>query len=1115
MSVLRTHTAAAVLALGLGATQTTAGENVMVVFDGSNSMWGQIDGKAKIEIARGVMSNLLGEWTEDREVGLMAYGHRTRGDCTDIETLVAPGSGTRGDILARINAITPTGKTPLTDAVQRAAEELAYTDQPATVVLISDGLESCDRDPCALAEALEKGGVGFTAHVVGFGLAGDADAASLSCIAEETGGQYISASNAQELGNALSAVSTAVAEPIETITPTEPEPEPPTFPVTVLGPKTAVGGSEITVSWGPTFNEGDYITIVPLGADKDTFGPYLTVGKVTEKPIVIPGGEGIYEIRYVANDNGYKVLGTTELEITKPQVILTAADTLPAGAETDIAWDPTIYSGDYITIVPAGSDPATYGPYATTGQSTDTTLNAPGTPGLYEVRYVLRVDERTVASRMLELTKPDVTLVVPQSAPAGSAVPISWGPTINRADYITIVAAGADEGTFGTYFSVYDNSRGEINAPATPGIYEVRYVLNSQSKTAASAIIEVTEAQVGLTIPERVDAGAEFAVSWDRTINYQDYINIVPAGADEGKFGNYFTVYDKVKGKLAAPAEPGIYEVRYVLNEGYKTAGSATIEVTEPQINVTAPDAVVTGSDFPVSWDRVINSSDYINIVPAVADEGTFGNYVTVRDKLKGKLTAPADPGLYEVRYVLNQGYKTAGSVTIEVTLPEVTISAPETVTMGSKFMVSWTGTVNVDDYVTVVPMGTEEGEYGNYAVVRDKGESTLNAPATPGMYEVRYVLRQGVKTMARTMVEVVEPSITLTAPETALAGSKVTINWSAPVNPNDYITVVPVGTDEGEYGNYVVVRAETSKELQMPSETGMYEIRYVLREGVQTMARSMIEITAPEITVTAPDEAIAGSKIPVSWTGTVSLSDYITIVPVGTDEGEYGTYFQVRDKTEKDLRAPADTGMYEIRYVLREGARTMTSTLIEITEPQVTLATVDAVRAGDDFVVSWTNAVDDSDYITIVPVGTPDGKYGDYVQARGKSEKSLTAPDETGLYEVRYVLREGPRVLVRHPIEVLAKDAALDTGASITAPESAAPGSVITVTWSVTSDSKDQRITLARPDQAIFTWIAAVKIKDTTSAEIELPADSGVYELRFLDVSNQEVLSRKVIRVQ
>ncbi|MFP4451699.1 MAG: vWA domain-containing protein, partial [Rhodosalinus sp.] len=218
-----------------------ADQNVMIVFDGSNSMWGQIDGTAKIEIARDLMENLLGNWAETRKVGLMAYGHRRRGDCSDIEILVAPGEDTRAGILERIDGITPTGKTPLTDAVEKAATALSYTDAPATVVLISDGLESCERDPCAVSEELERAGVGFTAHVVGFGL-DDEDAGALSCIAENTGGQYLSARNADELGAALSAVGTAVAaEP-------EPEPEPePRDEVTVSAPETTLAGAAFDV----------------------------------------------------------------------------------------------------------------------------------------------------------------------------------------------------------------------------------------------------------------------------------------------------------------------------------------------------------------------------------------------------------------------------------------------------------------------------------------------------------------------------------------------------------------------------------------------------------------------------------------------------------------------------------------------------------------------------------------------------------------------------------------------------------------------------------------------------------------------------------------------------
>ncbi|MEM9127939.1 MAG: VWA domain-containing protein, partial [Pseudomonadota bacterium] len=303
----------------------------MIVFDGSNSMWGQIDGTAKIEIARDLMDNLLGGWVEGRNVGLMAYGHRRRGDCGDIEVLVQPTQQGRQRILDNINAITPTGKTPLTDAVGAAAQALSYTDQPATVVLISDGLESCERDPCALAKTLSQGGVGFTAHVVGYGLGAEEDVSSLACIAENTGGQYITASNGQELGAALSTVSTAVAQ-------SEPEPEPEPEPaqqvVEVTGPETAMGGSDIQATWTPTLAESDYINVVPVGTDPGEFGSYVRIGQSEQITLPVPGVEGLYEIRYLHNQTK-TVLGHHTLEVTKPQVDLNAPDQVQTGATFD------------------------------------------------------------------------------------------------------------------------------------------------------------------------------------------------------------------------------------------------------------------------------------------------------------------------------------------------------------------------------------------------------------------------------------------------------------------------------------------------------------------------------------------------------------------------------------------------------------------------------------------------------------------------------------------------------------------------------------------------------------------------------------------------------------
>ena len=218
--IISIFTAVAVLTAGsFSAAQETAApadsadaQSVIMVLDGSGSMWGQIDGVAKIDVARGVIGDLLGDWDQNVHMGLIAYGHREKGACGDIETLVDVGPVDAAGVMAKINAINPVGKTPISASVMKAAEALKFTEEKATVILVSDGIETCNADPCALAKELESKGVDFTAHVIGFDVA-ESDQASLSCLAETTGGKFISAQNADELTDALTQTVAAVKEP--------------------------------------------------------------------------------------------------------------------------------------------------------------------------------------------------------------------------------------------------------------------------------------------------------------------------------------------------------------------------------------------------------------------------------------------------------------------------------------------------------------------------------------------------------------------------------------------------------------------------------------------------------------------------------------------------------------------------------------------------------------------------------------------------------------------------------------------------------------------------------------------------------------------------------------
>lgn len=213
MNWTRSVLSAAAITLGIHAAALAQTADTIVVFDGSGSMWGQIDGRAKIEIARETLSSVLTEIPSATRIGMIAYGHRQKGVCSDIETVVsvAPASQSVPRMIDVANRLLPKGKTPLSDAVKIAADELRYTENAATVILVTDGIETCNADPCALATELENAGIGFTAHVIGFDLSQE-EGRQVQCLADNTGGLYLAAKNADELGDALR--RTVQADPI-------------------------------------------------------------------------------------------------------------------------------------------------------------------------------------------------------------------------------------------------------------------------------------------------------------------------------------------------------------------------------------------------------------------------------------------------------------------------------------------------------------------------------------------------------------------------------------------------------------------------------------------------------------------------------------------------------------------------------------------------------------------------------------------------------------------------------------------------------------------------------------------------------------------------------------
>lgn len=351
---------------------------IIIVLDASGSMWGKIQDRTKIEIAREVIAGLTKDWDPTIELGLMAYGHRREGDCKDIELLIPVSKADPRQIVQTVNALQPKGKTPLSEAVRQAAERLDYKKSKATVILVSDGEESCGADPCAVGAALKKAGADFTVHVVGFDVKKE-ERMGLVCLAKNTGGLFFAAKDASELKAALvTVVKQAKQLPNVTITAV---PKPGAKP----------------------FASTDYVSIHPLGPDGKPVEKQITGDHGNPTRFALPAGR--YQVRVKVG----KGIALAEFEV-KPEKVTELTVVVGVGKVRITAVPKPgakpFTSTNYVGIFPLGPDgkPAKEQLTGSYGNPTEFTLPA----GRYQAR--VKVGEG-IAATEFEVKPEEITPV--------------------------------------------------------------------------------------------------------------------------------------------------------------------------------------------------------------------------------------------------------------------------------------------------------------------------------------------------------------------------------------------------------------------------------------------------------------------------------------------------------------------------------------------------------------------------------------------------------------------------------------------------------------------------------------------------------------------------------
>jgi hypothetical protein len=194
--------------------------------------------------------------------------------------------------------------------------------------------------------------------------------------------------------------------------------------------------------------------------------------------------------------------------------------------------------------------------------------------------------------------------------------------------------------------------------------------------------------------------------------------------------------------------------LRWALFEGLRTEEPEA--PAPPTTTVKFPPSVLAGDVVEVRWTGPDAAEDFISLALPENPGDAYEVWERTDSGNPVVLTAPLQPGAYEIRYVSGTGAKMLAQAPIEVTATAIELQAPATVVADQRFEIRWTGSSVPGDFIAISRPNAPPQRMSDWASTATGSPVTLAAPTRPGAYEVRFVRKSGLEILALTSIEVI-----------------------------------------------------------------------------------------------------------------------------------------------------------------------------------------------------------------------------------------------------------------------------------------------------------------------------------------------------------------------
>jgi hypothetical protein len=584
---------------------------------------------------------------------------------------------------------------------------------------------------------------------------------------------------------------------------------------------------------------------------------------------------------------------------------------------------------------------------------------------------------------------------------------------------------------------------------------------------------------------------------------------------------------------FTAPAQPGQYEFRYLLQNGYVSeakSGTFTVSTSVVAPVVSAVQATnVTSSGATITWTTSTATSSLVEygLTTSYGSVTTLNPTLVTSHMVTLSNLTPTTTYHYAVQSVDASGILAQSGDFSFTTLPSAagfSVSAtPATVNLGGTITVSWTAPAGrpTNDWVALYAVGAPDTSYLWFQYTGGATSGTANAPAPTqgGQYEFRYLLQNGYTDIVRSnTVTVTVSGFTLVAtPSTVSPGGSVSVSWTAPSGrpTNDWIGLYAAGAADTSYLAYQYTGGATSGSVNMvmPTQTGQYQFRYLLQNGYTDVVRSnAVSVASSGVTPTISavlSSNVTASGATITWTtnepttsqvaygpttsyGSVTAANTTLVtthsVPLSGLAAGTPYHYQV---TSTDASANiAVSGDYTFTTAASGAGYTLT-------------ATPSTVSVGASITVAWTAPAGSAtnDWVGLFQVGAANTAYISFQYTGGATTGSfsLAAPGSAGQYEFRYLLQNAyTSVATSNAVTVSSGSGSYTLAAS---PADLNPGGALTISWTAPSGRPtNDWIGLFEVGAAntAYVWDQYTGGAASGTFNLTAPSPLGQYEFRY-----------------